>query len=312
MKLLFTGDLHLRNTAPHMRIDDYGETQRGKVQWILECAADMGVAAVLQPGDCLDGPRPSNKLLSDYITLFKRYGIPILVVYGQHDLRYRSRENSALAVFSSAGAVTVVPTTGIALADDVVVYGASWGDPLPSADMVEEVRVAILLVHTMVVKSERELLWPGQEDYNTADAMIQRYKGVFKAIVTGDNHRRFFVMDKDAGTVLVNCGSLMRAAIDQQQHKPAIVIYDCDSESVEQIIDVPVAPIEEVMDVDRAVEEKRRNEELELFVQGLASYDGALDQELSFERRLREALASNKVSQGVRDMVNELLQKCVR
>ena len=38
MKLLISGDWHLRKGSPDLRLDDYEQTQKEKIDWIFDLA----------------------------------------------------------------------------------------------------------------------------------------------------------------------------------------------------------------------------------------------------------------------------------
>ena len=103
MKLLLTGDWHLRLSPPRMRKDIYFHTQFNKVQQIFEIAKQEKCHYILQPGDFFDGVDASDFVIQYYIKYLKGQDISILCVRGQHDLRYHSKnvENTPLAIMAA-------------------------------------------------------------------------------------------------------------------------------------------------------------------------------------------------------------------
>ncbi len=67
----------------------------------------------------------------------------------------------------------------------------------------------------------------------------------------------------------------------------------------------PMAPIEEVLRVEEAQQEKERNEKLEAFVEGLKGQIeiGGLD----FKRNIDSYLKSHRVKPGVKKIIEEVL-----
>src|SRR3990172_1120331 len=97
MKYLLCGDWHISDKKPENRIDDYWSTVKNKIEFILKTAQDEKVEKILQPGDFTDSPAMQWSSFIEITDLFNQYKtIPIFTVAGQHDLRYRTRGNTAL------------------------------------------------------------------------------------------------------------------------------------------------------------------------------------------------------------------------
>ena len=70
MKLLVTGDWHLRFNRPRLRIDkSYFQIQLDKVSEILNIASENQCQYILQPGDFFDSVDTPDFVKSQYIYL---------------------------------------------------------------------------------------------------------------------------------------------------------------------------------------------------------------------------------------------------
>ena len=265
MKLLIMGDFHLRFKKPAMRLDEnYFQTQRGKVEWILNLAGATNCNFILQPGDFFDGVDVPDFVKQSYIRLFKEKNIPILTVAGQHDMRYHSRrlETTPISVMEASGVVQILGRKDwLGKGKPIIFYGASWGEEIP--EIKDKEKINILLTHRMVIDNEK--LWFGQENYTTAKQLLKDYD--FDLIVTGDNHQSFICENNQR--YVVNCGSLMRANIDQAKHKPVVYVYDTETRELEKHF-IPVEPAKKVLDLSKAELIKTRDSKLEKFVDSLA------------------------------------------
>src|SRR3990167_213788 len=99
MRILCSCDWHIRNTTPESRKDLFFQTQLGKIEQIFTIFKERNCQYIFQAGDLFDTPRPSFDLLETYISLFNKYNINnknFLAVAGQHDLRFRTEERTAL------------------------------------------------------------------------------------------------------------------------------------------------------------------------------------------------------------------------
>ncbi|MFH1624128.1 MAG: hypothetical protein ABID54_03105, partial [Pseudomonadota bacterium] len=130
----------------------------------------------------------------------------------------------------------------------------------------------------------------------------------FDLFVTGDNHHSFVCgeMDKNGTRYVVNCGSLMRSAIDQVDHKPRVYVYDTERKSLDEV-PLKVAPAKKVLDMKKAEVQKERDEKLELFISSLKK--GERGTTFDFIDRLYEVMEGKKVSQETRDIIEEALGK---
>jgi len=295
MKLIILGDLHIRSSNPESRIDDYKKSMFEKLNYVFDYAYDkvQSDATILLPGDVFDSPIQSNATLAKVIELFKFYEHQYQIIWGQHDLKFRNKGNTALDVLLSGGIVQYSKQT--TLSESVFLYSVSWGEDISE---ITTSGFNILLIHKMIVE---EKLWEEQVEFEWANTILRRTK--FDLIVSGDNHKSFFVNYKDR--TLINCGSLMRINRDQINHKPCFVIYNTNTRTY-KIHYIPIQPAEEVFDMQKIGVEKERDEKLAAFVDGLV--EGA-ELGLDFAENLRQVLKKNNVEQEVRDIINEAMKE---
>jgi DNA repair exonuclease SbcCD nuclease subunit len=300
MKLLITGDLHLDEKKPKNRIDNWMSAQSIKLVGVFDLAKKEKVSAILQPGDFFNTFKVSHWFIRHWIKFFKEYNIPILTVPGQHDMRYHASdiENTPMGVLEAAGVIKVLDDKGSVLKDQTVgFYGAGWKQDIPSPAKHNSLKV--LVTHRLVSDSA---LWATME-YTTPQQLLQ--DTVYDLIVTGDNHKHFFYTSSRRTAYLINCGSLMRSAIDQRDHEPVVYIYDTETKYT-TVHCVPIKPFTEVMNLEEVEKEKERNIELDSFVEGLSDTN---IEGLDFKKNLIDHLEKNKdkIGQGVIDIINEVI-----
>jgi len=315
VRLLITGDWHLDTYRPRNRTDDYFQTQFEKVKWIFGLAEEEECEGILQPGDMFNSHKANDFLKQFYIDYFlyrmtqiDRFPkMDFFTIFGQHDLRFHSsnKQNTPLRVLEAAHAITIVPNKAIFPTQfrvrhkDHYIYGCNWGEEIP--ELVDKDGIHILLMHKLVL-----------EDIEGWEKKYLSVENVFRfskhdIIVCGDNHISFmaekFHKDKQS-RLLFNCGSLMRNRIDQRNHKPKVYIVDTSDMSYEEHL-IPVKPFDEVMDVEKAEQEKEKNEQLEAFVEKLS---GDVNIEgLDFLRNLEAFMEENEIDVPVKEFVEEVL-----
>ena len=312
MKILATGDWHIRQTVPRKRIDDYVATQDCKIDSVLNIAVKNKCSLILQPGDFFDSHKANDFLKRKMIRTIKKHGYPpIYTIFGQHDLRYHSSDtkNTPLRVLEAAGVVSILgykrgPSIAIHTNPPTIkhsnihIYGTSWFEDIP--DITTE-GINILVIHEMIIKNEK--LWEGQEDATKGNILLQNHK--FDFVVAGDNHQSFSI--STGKKHLVNCGSLMRMTTAQLDHNPCVYIYDTDERSIEKHY-LPIAPVEEVFDLSTIEKEKKENKELEAFVSRLK--DNVKIDGLDYPKNLFKYLEDNKmeIDQGTLDIIKEVME----
>ena len=109
--LTIIGDLHLRSDNPRSRIDNYADTTIAKIHTLLQLCKDKNYKDVAILGDIFHSPnQPISYLyrVIDAFKEFKRNGIHVYAIGGNHDFTYGKTENlckSSLGILFSSGAL---------------------------------------------------------------------------------------------------------------------------------------------------------------------------------------------------------------
>lgn len=295
MKFLICGDLHVTDKRPENRIDDYRLTVFRKVGTILNTAYDEECDGILQPGDFTDSPSLSYDMFHDIVHLIGADSVKILTTWGQHDLRYRTKVNTALR--------SIALTTNTAILEhdqpygdgkSVIVHGCGYDEEIP--EPVKD-RYNVLIIHKMIVEDK---LWAQQDNFEWSTSFLRRNK--FDLIVSGDNHQFFHANNGDR--YLFNCGSLLRSSISQVDHKPRVIIFDTEKPHKFKVINVPIEPASKVFAMDKVMKEKEKDEKLAAFVDGLSKQK---DMGLSFVDNLNKYLSGNDVDKDVKKIIKECM-----
>lgn len=303
MKLLCLGDLHLTDNKPVNRTDNYWETCKNKLHWILDTANDECVDAIIAPGDLTDTPSLSNLELKELIRIFKeKLTMNIYLTWGQHDLRFRTKPQTALSVLREAIDKFVIldkdSEYSISQKEKVIFYGSEYGSEVPKP-MDYPGYFTVLIIHRMIIE---EKLWSAQEIYEPSNLFLRQNN--FDLIVSGDNHHSF-MCQTPGKRFLINNGAMMRNKIDMVDHKPYVIIFDTNTKTYKQIF-IPIEPAEKVFRMEKVVVEKERNENLESFVEGLSQQK---EVGLLFEDNLREYEKENNIEQEVSLEIRESFRK---
>lgn len=297
MKYIHLSDVHLRDTVPVNRTDNYIETQERKFRWVLQRAQDLQ-ATILIAGDLFDVAKPSPFLIAYAIRIIKDYKVRILVAPGNHDLPFHRMAHlkySGLPALEEAGCIQILTQeNGAPVFNDINLHVTDWDDdPIEPA---ESEKPNVLITHRMIIDSE---LFPGQSaDYGKT---FLRKNRLYQLIHTGDNHQT--IVFEAGKRILCNPGSMMRARIDQIEHRPCIGVWDSEAldkpEERFHLEYIPIEPGHTVLQEDKVAVVKERNEKLQEFVQGLKSDTP----HITFDDNLKSFLANNEIEKPVREYV---------
>lgn len=223
MKIGVIGDLHLTNHIPERRQDDYFQTLLGKLQQAMDIFTAEGVAYVVQVGDFFDSPTVANRVKSAAIRFFRKYSIPVLCIYGQHDITGHSAAtlpNSPLVVLEAAGVVSILGKRE--LGGNVTIYGASFGEDIPLP--ANPAGLNILVTHQMI--GDRPL-YPGQP--LESPRVFLRHHPQYQLVLCGDYHYPF--QDTYGGQIILNTGCIVRKNLKDVDMglQPAVATIDLET-----------------------------------------------------------------------------------
>jgi len=301
--MIFTAcaDLHLTESTPTNRKDDYLKTQLRKFEFILKMTRKKSTDNLLCiAGDLFDKPKASYEFLSILISLIKKYKTKIYYIPGQHDLRYHNPDihNIPIKVLESARCLhrlTGVPKK----INSVSFLGSGWNDS--NQILYTEKGTTVYVTHTMVINNK--LLFPGQSDYTTAKQIIKDYENDF--IITGDNHKEHIV--KYNGRFNINCGCMLRNKKDMVNHQPYLWVINTDKKKVKRL-KIPIQPPEEVFDFGKIeLEEQRKKNKIEMDALILSIKDNS--QKPNFIKIMEKVLKNNKPNKNVVQIINNFIEE---
>ncbi len=298
-EFIIAGDLHLDPGHPLARTDDFQQAQKEKLDFIRS-KARMNGCPVIFPGDVFNAPVVPQWLEKMAIEEMPEF----IAVPGQHDLPGNNIKNygkTSLAVLEAGH-----PKGTVLKPEEKTQYlpcqngqwfwieGFWWGAGLKRFHKKDDYQLfyKIAVIHRLTWKNKKP--WKGCTA-ESAKSLIKRMKQ-YDLIITGDNHERFIA--EHEGTVLVNCGSVMRREADQTEHKPAIYLFTQDFELEE--VELPIN--ENVLSRKHIDQEKKKEEKRRTYVKNLKSMTRP---GLNFRRNLEEELGNT--TSEVADIVRQSL-----
>ncbi len=286
---ILTADIHLTETTPISRTDNYVEAQDRKLAFLKQLETQYD-CPVIDAGDIFDYWKASPWLIA---RAYKNLPSEIYTIPGNHDLPEHSMqqyEKSALHVLEVALAIRRLSKTPYDRRD-FTIAGFAYGEKL------EDVNADIVVIHDLVYEGNPP--WPNAVGYQPKDLFKIFTKP--RLILTGHYHMALVAKSKD-GRLVVNPGSMMRMTIVQKDYKPRCYLYNFDDNEVEPVY-FPIE--EEVFDDRHIVEPKEKEERLSAFIEKL---NMEWDLRLSFRANLETFFKKNKVNKKVEELIWQSLE----
>lgn len=295
---VLAADIHLRETIPECRTDDFIAAMMAKFMFICNLALHHNIPLLIA-GDLGDKWRWGHALEQFAIRWLNIVNPCPVVIPGQHDLPDHNINNlgrSALGVLQEAGVINLLGRDSqIASLNKITVQGIPYGCEVKTLDIPDD-SYKVLMLHTLVTETSKAD-WPGQNAV-TAKELLDKYD--FDLILTGDNHKPFVVEQDDK--ILVNPGSMMRSTAAQIDHRPRVYLWYAKQYRVEPIY----LPIEQgVVTRDHIDTKDERDGRIEAYVKRL---DDTYEVGLSFEENLQKFFTANKVVTSVKDKMLQAVE----
>jgi len=297
---ILISDLHLTDTTPISRTDNYVSAQIQKLLFIQALSIENNNCPILCAGDVFDYWKASPQLL---LMAYTNLPHNLITIPGQHDLPMHSLayyEKSALAVIEAATNTQVLSNTAITK-NNLFIHGLPFGElnKFNLSDMTNDGTTKILILH--------ELTWQGKapswdKKGMTDLLLLDKFGSYFDLILVGDNHSGFVTKQNDS--IVVNPGSMMRKTSDQENYKPRCYLYYADKNDVTPMY----FHIDQNAHNRKLIDQKNDREER------IAAYISRMSQNwevggLSFKKNLEAFFKENKTPQKIRDVIWDSMEK---
>lgn len=279
--LIIGSDLHLRETRPICRTDDYWAAQWRKLQFIRDLQKKHDCPVVFA-GDITDYWKCSPWLLT---TIKQNIPDKTKVVYGQHDL----------------------PQHSLKLANKSGLYNLAENRCLEILDSCHYSKIPKIDGPSLVIKDRKILVWHTIVWYlkipwlgctaPSATMLLKRYPN-YDLIITGDNHKSF-VADYE-GRLLINPGSMMRMDADQIGHKPQVFLWFAKDNTISPIY-LPIEP--NVISREHIDIKVERDNRIKAFIERLQDN---MEHTLSFDDNLRKFIENNTVNKRTMQIIRQV------
>lgn len=292
--LIFTADIHLRDSVPKCRTDDFLKAQWDKIAQVKNLC-DKYKATWIDAGDFLHKAYPSLALIAKTLQIL--HGTKIHTLFGNHDMPYHNQDKAweaGFGVLYQAGVLKILDTLKIG---DFQVYGWPYGQEYEIKPSKNGIRV--LVYHGMIYKGRQDVL-PEVAGF-TAKQFLKKYKD-FDLIVCGHNHKQFEV--EIDGRVLINVGCLTRQTTEFADHVPRVLLVSSTAGGGFTYDLVPLSVKSGVVNREHLDKQAKKEEELNAFVEGLQDVE---EVSLSFQKNVGVVMEKTNPTELTRQKVEEAI-----
>ena len=252
MKIIYQGDLHLRDGSPINRIDNYYETGLGKLQQLVDFVNEHE-ALLFLGGDIFDTHKVSATLVNQTIKILRTTWPGIYATLGQHDVPYHEVDILKSPMYSllASGAISTAMESGVhRRGDGTVIHFCGWEK---AVEPPSGAGFHVFLGHVSVFENQIPFYWKG-EGY-TPKTLKEKYPG-YDLYLCGDIHIPFV-----QGNVIVS-GSMMRQSIDQINYRPRCYLIETETMEItplyyeieDNVFNVPDEKVKENLELQSLVE----------------------------------------------------------
>lgn len=290
MRFILTADWHIRATMPRCRKDEnWMETQRKILSQIRKISSDKKVPIIVV-GDIFHSNTDTS---FECIQIVQEIG-ELYVLAGNHDLPYHNSENlnkSAIGVLLNSNDVHLIKDYFEKLHYE---YNENYDYSASNFDEEDNHDAEIVFKHTLTLPIKNPMF-----ESETPETLVEKFPKA-RWIFTGDYHKAFDV--EVNGCHVINPGCLIRQVSDMKDYQCGVYYIDTEKEIVEFI---PIIDNEELVDDSYITIQNEREERIDNFVSKLKDSKHLT---LNFIENVENAIIENKISNELKNKINELLE----
>ena len=311
-------DIHISDTGPRSRIDDFKETMLDKINQMRVACQKLSADAALIAGDLYNLKNPtrnSHHLNQNLIKIFKGFPCPIYMIPGNHDLtanNLESLEKQPLGVlFEDGTLINLKEETLEKEGMKISLVGVPYTEHLDLTKLSfpdkKDFAAQICLMHIYASKKPGMLY---KERLYGYDELAVLSPDVF---VIGHYHADQGV-EKLKDKYFLNIGSMSRGTLseDSIDHHPKIgfIRVTKEEDQLSMVVDsikLRIKPAEEIFDLQKREEERQESKEIENFVETLLSE--STSDTLDLSQDIKGIVSEMKIAREVQNKVMHFIQE---
>jgi DNA repair exonuclease SbcCD nuclease subunit len=320
--ILFVGDVHLSDTTPRSRKDDYTAAILKKLAQVADIS--KGYDAVVFVGDIFHKKRPdrnSHALVQNFIDVLKAYPKnSTYSIIGNHDIRggnLKTLSEQPLGVVFKTGFLKYLDRDMLFSFKDCTVQLSPLQFTYDNETNLEAFNVNRISGADYVVRVSHVAVLPGGLSPNIYHMPHVPLQDIWAAnqnwdlMINGHVHKGSEPMEYN-GKVFINTGSICRGALTEYalEKVPHVVGVTFGKSGMKfKFHKLKVASAKEVFKVEEKERKKALNKDLESFVKSIQDSSGKVSKahSLDLSVMLEDFLGGLKVEEVVKNKVREYL-----
>jgi len=299
-KFLFFTDAHAKGVNSANRKGNYFEDWLIKFEEMLQIAKENKVEAIFDGGDLIDVAEPSYRVLDSIIDLIEKYKIHMYSLYGNHALRFRSKENSRYTgIAHMIKRCAYVHELNEYNENGILCKGYEYTHTIEEdinesgiiLEKSDDWKIAI--IHAMIMEK------PFFKD--TPHCVCKNIKTNADLVLLGHYHHPFIVKTKT--TTFLNVGSFGRNSINEMNIVPSVVLLDTETKDYEIIKLKSAKNADDLFDRELFDKSKEKKKTIEEFLEAMKDTN---IQGMDFTQQIKEI---GKTHESSKQVIEYLLQK---
>lgn len=287
MKVLTFADLHLRGTVPSCVNETptkWMEIQKQALNKVVFIAVENGVEGVYVGGDIFHSETSCTfeciNMFIDFVLDLKNAGIPVFVLFGNHDLYGHSSEYISK---SAVGILQNHPYIHKMTSEESYIHGCDF-------DKDNYDGHSYIFKHVLCIPKEQKADFIECETPETLLGKFPKARYIF----TGDYHQKFAYQNN--GRFVINSGCLTKQASDFKDYETGVFVVDTNINDIKWCpVNIPQKFVENG--------NKKADKTIEDFANGIKKETVTLD----FVSTLKKESESQK--KPIRDKVDEWIKE---
>jgi DNA repair exonuclease SbcCD nuclease subunit len=313
-------DIHISDSGPQGRIDDFKSAMLDKLSQMAMACSKLKADAAIIAGDLYNIKNPAkntHKLNRELIEVFKTFPCPIYMIEGNHDLTANnigSLEEQPLGVLFADKTLIQLRHEVIQKGDcKISLVGIPFTEGLEPSTLVlpdkEDYSAQICVMHLFAVLKSGNMF--GERLYGY-DELVRLPADIF---VLGHYHIDQGIYESE-GKYFINIGSMSRGTLAEESidHSPQIglikiAVNQGKTEYNIKALKLKVRPAKEVFDLVKKEEQQKQKEEIQIFVDKLATE--AVKETVESAKTIDDVIDAMGLVKVIKDRVVHFIQEAL-
>ena len=273
-KVLYATDIHLKDTPPISRTDDYAEALFEKLEKIRKICVKLEAEAFIMGGDVFDvkdSKKVSHYLVRRCLEVFREFPCPVYSIVGNHDIKYDRLDTvyeQPLGVLFESGLVKRLSRIEVGSCEFIGVDYTSHNKTDVSSFTFDKGagRQVLVTHHNLFINKtdffgEKAIPYSVLAEETNADAVLNGH-------IHFPQDGQYIV--EIGGKFFINPGALSRGSLSRDNLERPVHALLIDTEEFSfNLIDLKAKPVNEIFDLESKSEIDERSKKIEEFVLNL-------------------------------------------